>query len=153
MWKHYLDCLYLSNKQVLIDARRYDRQVVLPIPSFIWSCLAGLHEQYECTDYHRSRVIHNTFKASGQIRPQAKPRAQTTESQATAPCKCLTTRVSRLQGLCFDTVRERVSASDCTKQRKFSKIAKVNWKEILDVLLPLAMWRGSAMKLGMQVFP
>ena len=30
------------DEQILIDTRKYDRQIILPIPSFSWSCLAEM---------------------------------------------------------------------------------------------------------------
>src|SRR5436305_12042847 len=38
LWKHCLLSFYLRNEQVLIDTRKYDRRIVLPISSFSWSC-------------------------------------------------------------------------------------------------------------------
>jgi hypothetical protein len=31
---------YLRDEQILVDIRKYDRRIVLPIPSLSWSCLA-----------------------------------------------------------------------------------------------------------------
>jgi hypothetical protein len=38
----FLPSFYLGNEQILIDTTKHDRQIVLPIPLFSWSCLAEL---------------------------------------------------------------------------------------------------------------
>jgi hypothetical protein len=52
LWKHcLLLSFYLRDEQILIDIGNMDRRIVLPIPSFSWSCLAEpLPVQLNCTN-------------------------------------------------------------------------------------------------------